>query len=301
MKNIHQRAVILMEALPYIKSYHGKTVVIKYGGGAMTSAELKEKIASDIVLMKLVGIRPIIIHGGGPEITNFMNRLDLEVEFVDGLRKTTAETMDVVKMVLVGKVNKELVSLINRHGRMAVGLSGDDGNLLVARKKVHEPDLGFVGEIEQINSKILLDLLDDGYIPIIASIGSGENGESYNINADTVAAEVAAAVGADKIIFLTDVEGLYRDYGQEHTLISSLDHKECAAMVASGELEGGMLPKVQGCLRALEAGVGRAHILNGTTPHAMLLEIFTNEGIGTMIHPTGENSVDVDLSIKVDI
>ena len=162
-------------------------------------------------------------------------------------------------------------------------------------------DLGFVGEIEQINSKILLDLLDDGYIPIIASIGSGENGESYNINADTVAAEVAAAVDADKIIFLTDVEGLYRDYGQEHTLISSLDYKECATMVASGELEGGMLPKVQGCLRALEAGVGRAHILNGTTPHAMLLEIFTNEGVGTMIHPVGESSVDVNLSIKVDI
>ncbi len=301
MKDIHQRAAILMEALPYIKSYHGKTVVIKYGGGAMTSAELKEKIASDIVLMKLGGIRPIIIHGGGPEITNFMKRLDLEVEFVGGLRKTTAETMDIVKMVLVGKVNKELVALVNRHGRMAVGLSGDDGNLLVARKKAHEPDLGFVGEIEQINSKILLDLLDDGYIPIIASIGAGENGESYNINADTVAAEVAAAIGADKIIFLTDVEGLYRDYGQEHTLISSLDYDECAALVDSGKLEGGMLPKMQGCLLALEAGVGRAHILNGTTPHSMLLEIFTDEGIGTMIHPVGEPAVNIDPGIKVDV
>ncbi len=299
MKNIHQRAVILMEALPYIKAYHGKTIVIKYGGGAMTSAALKEKIASDIVLMKLVGIRPIIIHGGGPEITGFMNRLDLEVEFVDGLRKTTSETMDIVKMVLVGKVNNELVSLINRHGRMAVGLSGDDGNLLVARKKVHETDLGFVGEIERINSQLLQDLLDDDYIPIIASIGAGESGESYNINADTVAAEVAAAVGADKIIFLTDVEGLYRDYGQEHALLSTLNYDECAAMVNSGEIEGGMLPKVQGCLRALDAGVERAHILNGTIPHSMLLEILTDEGIGTMISRSGSPSQAVP-DIKVD-
>jgi acetylglutamate kinase len=283
MKDIHQRAAILMEALPYIKAYHGKTVVIKYGGGAMTSAELKEKIASDIVLMKLVGIRPVIIHGGGPEITNFMVRLDLPVEFVGGLRKTTAETMEVVKMVLVGKINKELVSLINRHGRMAVGLSGDDGNLIVAEKKQHEPDLGFVGEIKRINSRLLNDLLNDDYVPVIASIGVGTDGESYNINADTVAAEIAAAIDADKIIFLTDVEGLYRDYGKKHTLISALTHQDCAAMIAGDEIAGGMLPKVQGCLRALEAGVGRAHILNGTIPHAMLLEIFTNEGIGTMI------------------
>lgn len=283
MKNIHQRAAILMEALPYIKAYHGKTVVIKYGGGAMTSETLKESIASDIVLMKLVGIRPVIIHGGGPEISNFMKRLDLPVEFVDGLRKTTAETMEVVKMVLVGKINKELVSLINRHGRMAVGLSGDDGNLIMATKKQSTPDLGFVGDITRINSHLLNDLLDDGYIPIIASIGAGENGESYNINADTVAAEMAAAIDADKIIFLTDVEGLYRDYGQEHTLISALTYDECRALVTEGVLAGGMLPKVEGCLRALDAGVGRAHILNGTLPHSMLLEIFTNEGIGTMI------------------
>lgn len=283
MENIHQRAIILMEALPYIKAYHGKTVVIKYGGGAMKSDELKEKIASDIVLMKLVGIRPVIIHGGGPDITNFMTRLDLPVEFVGGLRKTTAETMEIVKMVLVGKVNKELVSLINQHGRMAVGLSGDDGNLIVADKKIHEPDLGYVGEITQINSRLLTDLLNDDYVPIIASIGAGASGQSYNINADTVAGEVAAAVNADKIIFLTDVEGLYRDFGQEHTLLSSLTYTQCADMIEKNEIEGGMLPKVQGCLRALDAGVGRAHILNGTTPHALLLEIFTDEGIGTMI------------------
>lgn len=284
MKNLHQRAEILMEALPYIKAYHGKTVVIKYGGGAMTSEALKESIASDIVLMKLVGISPVIVHGGGPEITGFMNRLNLPVEFVGGLRKTDAEAMEVVKMVLVGKINKELVSLINRHGRMAIGLSGDDGNLILARKKPHEPDLGFVGDIEQINAQVLLDLIDDDYIPVIATIGAGRGGESYNINADTVAAEVAAAIKADKVIFLTDVEGLYRDLAQEHTLISALSYNECKDMISAREIEGGMLPKVLGCMRAIEAGVGRAHILNGTIPHAMLLEIFTDEGIGTMIN-----------------
>jgi acetylglutamate kinase len=249
----------------------------------MTSAALKESIASDIVLMKLVGISPVIIHGGGPEITAMMNRLDLPVEFVGGLRKTDAEAMDIVKMVLVGKINKELVAMVNRHGRMAIGLSGDDGGLIAASKKQHEPDLGFVGEVDSINARVLSDLIGDGYIPIIASIGAGGRGESYNINADTVAAEVAAAIKADKIIFLTDVEGLYRDFAQKHTLISALTYAECKTMVDDKEVEGGMLPKVRGCMRAIEAGVHRAHILNGTIPHAMLLEIFTNEGIGTMI------------------
>ncbi len=283
MKDLHKRAEILMEALPYIKAYHGKTVVIKYGGGAMTSAALKESIASDIVLMKLVGISPVIVHGGGPEITTFMNRLDLPVEFVDGLRKTTSETMDVVKMVLVGKVNKELVSLINRHGRLAVGLSGDDGGLIMARKKEHKHDLGFVGEIDSINAKVLHDLIDDDYIPIIASIGANEDGQSYNINADTVAAEIAASIQADKIIFLTDVEGLYKNLETKQNVISSLSFEESREMIEAGRVQGGMLPKVQGCARAVEAGVKRAHILNGTVPHALLLEIFTNEGIGTMI------------------
>ena len=283
MKDLHQRAEILMEALPYIKAYHGKTVVIKYGGGAMASADLKESIASDIVLMKLVGISPVIVHGGGPEITAMMKRLDLPVEFVGGLRKTDAEAMEVVKMVLVGKINKELVSLINRHGRLAVGLSGDDGGLIAARKKAHEPDLGFVGEVDRINARVLNDLINDGYVPIIASIGAGSAGESYNINADTVAAEVAAAIEADKIIFLTDVEGLYQDPEQEQTLISALSLDECRRMIAGKRIEGGMLPKVAACTRAIEAGVPRAHILNGTIPHAMLLEIFTDEGIGTMI------------------
>jgi acetylglutamate kinase len=272
-----------MEALPYIKAYHGKTVVIKYGGGAMVNDSLKESIASDIVLMKLVGISPVIVHGGGPDITAFMNRLDLPVQFVGGLRKTDAQTMEVVKMVLVGKINKELVSRINQHGRMAVGLSGDDAGLIMARKKTHEPDLGFVGDVDSVNGRLLADLIKDGYVPVIASIGAGPKGQSYNINADTVAAEVAAEIKADKIIFLTDVEGLYRDLKQEHSLISVLADDRCREMIANGEIEGGMLPKVKGCLRAIEAGVGRAHILNGTIRHSMLLEIFTNEGIGTMI------------------
>jgi acetylglutamate kinase len=290
-----------MEALPYIKAYHGKTVVIKYGGGAMVNDALKESIASDIVLMKLVGISPVIVHGGGPDITAFMGRLDLPVEFVGGLRKTDAQTMEVVKMVLVGKINKELVSRINQHGRMAVGLSGDDAGLIVARKKEHEPDLGFVGEVDSVNGRLLADLIKDGYVPVIASIGAGPGGQSYNINADTVAAEVAAEIKADKIIFLTDVEGLYRDFKQEHSLISVLSHDHCREMIAGGEIEGGMLPKVKGCLRAIEAGVGRAHILNGTIQHAMLLEIFTNEGIGTMISRADAAGADITASSALEL
>lgn len=283
MKEIHKRAEILMEALPYIKAYHGKTVVIKYGGGAMVSSDLKESIASDIVLMKLVGISPVIIHGGGPEITAFMQQMQLPVKFIQGLRQTDATTMDVVKMVLVGKINKELVSLINRHGRLAVGLSGDDGNLIRARPKTDPPGLGFVGEVERVNTKVLTKLVEDDFIPVIASIGAGPNGESYNINADTVAGEVAAAIKAHKVIFLTDVEGLYRDFNNPASLISSLSLAHCQELVSKGQIDGGMLPKVLACIKALEAGVKRAHILNGTIEHALLLEIFTNEGIGTMI------------------
>lgn len=283
MQEIHKRAAILMEALPYIKAYHGKTVVIKYGGGAMISPELKESIASDIVLMKLVGISPVIVHGGGPEITAFMAKLNLPVKFINGLRQTDAATMDIVKMVLVGKVNKELVSLINRHGRLAVGLSGDDGNLIMAEPKIEPAGLGYVGEVKKVNTKVLTDLIADDFIPVIASIGAGPDGKSYNINADTVAGEVAAAIKADKVIFLTDVEGLYQDFNDKETLISSLSLKECEAMVQANKIEGGMLPKVLACIQALKSGVKRAHILNGTTEHALLLEIFTNEGIGTMI------------------
>lgn len=283
MKDILKRAEILMEALPYIKAYHGKTVVVKYGGGVMTDNALKKSIASDIALMKYVGISPVIIHGGGPDITAFMNRLGLPVEFVGGLRRTSAEAIEVVKMVLIGKVNKEIVGRLNSHGKMALGLSGDDGGLITAQKRSGEPDLGFVGEVTDINRAMLVDLIEDGFIPVIASIGAGEDGASYNINADTVAAEVAKALVADKIIFLTDVEGLYENPQDAATLVSEASVAECEALVKAGHLQGGMLPKVKGCITALRAGVERAHILNGTTPHALLLEIFTDEGVGTMI------------------
>ncbi len=278
------RAEVLVHALPYIKDYYGKTVVIKYGGGAMVDEALKESVATDIVLMKYVGINPVIIHGGGPEITSVMKQMNKEVKFVGGLRVTDKETMELVKMVLVGKTNKEIVRLINRHGRLAVGISGDDAGLILAKKfEIEGVDLGFVGEVEKINSEILLDLVGDGFIPVIASVGVGEDGESYNINADYVAAEIASALEADKIIFLTDVDGLYRDFNDKGSLISELSLNEATSMIEKGDIEQGMLPKIEACAKALKKGVNRAHILNGTTAHSLLLEIFTDEGIGTMI------------------
>ncbi|RJQ54688.1 MAG: acetylglutamate kinase [Actinobacteria bacterium] len=272
-----------MEALPYIKQYYGKTVVVKYGGAAMTDDSLKASITSDIVLMKLVGMNPVIVHGGGPEITKLMERLGKPVKFVDGFRVTDEETMDLVKMVLVGKINKELVSLVNQHGKFAIGVSGDDGGLIQARKKVSEHDLGFVGDVEAIEVNVLNNLIEDGYTPIVASIGVGADGKSYNINADAVAAHIAAAMRADKIIFLTDVQGIYADFEDKSTLIGELSLEEAKQMVDGGQLSEGMLPKIGGCIGALEAGVNRAHILNGTIPHALLLEVYTREGIGTMI------------------
>ncbi|MDI6799386.1 MAG: acetylglutamate kinase [Actinomycetota bacterium] len=278
------RAEVLVHALPYIKDYYGKTVVIKYGGGAMVDENLKKSVATDIVLMKYVGINPVIIHGGGPDITEVMKKMNKDVKFVGGLRVTDKETMELVKMVLVGKTNKEIVKLINRHGRLAVGISGDDGGLILAKKMMIEGvDLGFVGEVEKINSDILVDLIDDGFTPVIASVGVGRDGESYNINADFVAAEIASALSADKIIFLTDVDGLYADFSDKASLISELTLNESKAMIEKGGLGEGMLPKLKACAKALDDGVNRAHILNGTTPHSLLLEIFTDEGIGTMI------------------
>ncbi len=278
------RAEILVHALPYIKEYYGKTIVIKYGGNAMIDEKLKESVATDIVLMKYVGINPVVVHGGGPEITKIMKKMKKDVKFVKGLRVTDKETMELVKMVLVGKVNKEIVGLINHHGRIAVGVSGDDAELIVARKFVlPDVDLGFVGEVEKINSKILEKLINDGFTPIIASVGVGSDGESYNINADLVAAEIAAALKADKLIFLTDVDGLYKDFTDKSSLISELSLKKCDEFIESGKLDEGMLPKVKSCARALKGGVKKAHILNGTILHSLLLEIFTDEGIGTMI------------------
>lgn len=283
--DMHDKAAILMESLPWIKRAWGRTVVIKYGGAAMTDERLRHSVAADIVLMRLVGINPVIVHGGGPEITAYMKRLEMPVEFVDGLRVTTPEAMELVRMVLVGKVNGDLVSAINAHGRLAVGIAGDDGNLIRATMK--DERLGRVGEVTAIDTTVVGNLIDDGFIPVIASVAAGDDGGSFNINADLVAGEIAAALGAEKVIFLTDVDGLYADFTDKGSLISALDFAEAESMLAGGTLASGMIPKVGACVHALRRGVERAHILNGTIPHALLLEIYTNEGVGTMI--TGES------------
>ena len=281
MQEMFDKAAILMESLPWIKRAWGRTVVIKYGGAAMTDEALRHSVAADVVLMKLVGINPVIVHGGGPEITRYMLRLEMPVEFVDGLRVTTPEAMELVRMVLVGKVNGDLVSAINAHGRLAVGISGDDGNLIRATQK--DPRLGRVGDVTAVDTAVVTNLIEDGFIPVIASVGAGDDGGSFNINADLVAGEIAAALGAEKVIFLTDVDGLYADFSDEGSLISALTFDEASSMIDRGELASGMIPKVGACVHALRQGVSRAHILNGTIPHALLLEVYTDEGIGTMI------------------
>jgi len=283
MKDLLAKAATLMEALPWIKDAWGKTVVIKYGGSAMTDPVLRDQVADDIVLMKLVGVNPVVVHGGGPEITSFMDRLGMPVEFYDGLRVTTPEAMEIVKMVLVGKVNKELVSAINAHGRYAVGLSGEDGNMVQAT--VRDERLGRVGEVTEIDTTVLDNLIEDGFVPVVATVASGDDGGSFNVNADLVAGRLAAELHAEKCIFLTDVDGLYRDFSDKSSLISALTPAQAEAMIAADLLEGGMVPKVAACLHAVHAGVRRAHILNGTVPHALLLEVYTDEGVGTMIAP----------------
>jgi acetylglutamate kinase len=285
MQALLDKALTLTEALPWIKRTWGRTVVVKYGGSAMTDPAMRASIAEDVVLMKLVGVNPVIVHGGGPDITAYMQRLGLPVEFRNGLRVTPPEAMEVVKMVLVGKNNKDIVSDINSHGRYAVGISGDDGNLIRARQL--DPELGMVGEVTGIDTTVVDNLIGDGFVPVVATVGAGEDGSSYNINADTAAGEIAAALGAEKIIFLTDVDGLYADFTDKGSLISALSLEQARSMLAAGEVEKGMLPKVQACVRALEGGVSRAHILNGTTPHALLLEVYTDAGVGTMITRNG--------------
>ncbi len=280
------KAETLTEALPWIKRTYGRTVVIKYGGAAMTDPLLREQVAADIVLMKLVGINPVIVHGGGPEITGYMERLGLPVEFYDGLRVTTDEAMEVVKMVLVGKVNKEFVADINSHGRLAVGIAGDDANLITARQRSER--LGRVGDVTAIDTTVVLNLIEDGFIPVIATVAAGEDGGSYNINADLVAGELASALDADKVIFLTDVDGLYADFTDKSSLISALSLEQAEELMMNDALEGGMVPKVAACVHAVRGGVKRAHILNGTVPHALLLEVYTSEGVGTMIAPAEE-------------
>jgi acetylglutamate kinase len=290
MREVYRKRVeTLLEALPYIRMFSGKTVVIKYGGAAMSSADLKDEFATDIVLLRYVGIRPIIVHGGGNEVSTFMDRLDLPVKFIDGLRVTDPAAMEIAKMVLVGKVNKEIVGLINQKGAQAVGLGGEDGLLLSAQRLERRGadgallDLGLVGEVHAVNTD-LLRLLEDDYVPVVASVGAGPDGESYNINADTVAAAVAAALRAEKVIFLTDVEGLYADFDDPQSLISECTDDEVRALMESGSISRGMIPKLEAVLAALEAGVRSAHIIDGRVAHSVLLEILTEDsGVGTMI------------------
>lgn len=272
----------LLEALPYIREFHGKTVVVKYGGAAMTDAALKEDFARDIVLLKYVGLNPVVVHGGGPEITGYMQRLGIDVKFVDGLRVSDAETVEIAKMVLVGKVNKDIVQRIGRHGQAAVGLSGDDGRLLRVSKQ-HAPsgaDIGFVGKIERVDVDVLNHIAQD-YIPVIASVGADRDGTSYNVNADEVAGAVARAMGAYKVMFLTDVEGWMRDPADPDSVVSEARADEVEA--ALGSISGGMRPKLQACLDAIHGGVTFAHIVDGRVPHSLLLELFTDAGIGTKI------------------
>ena len=281
-----QRAEILMEALPYIQEFHGKTVVIKYGGAAMEQTDLKAPFARDVILLRCVGINPVIVHGGGPQIGAMMKRLGKESRFVGGMRVTDEETVEIVEMVLVGRINKEIVGLINLHGGKAVGLSGKDGDLVRARRLGHRlpsgetVDIGLVGEVEAINPAPIRLLEQNGFVPVIAPVGVGAAGETYNINADLVAGHIAAALQAEKLVHLTDVGGI-RD--QDGTPLSTLTKKDAARLMEAGVIEGGMLPKVESSLRALEGGTAKAHIIDGRIPHAILLELFTKEGIGTEI------------------
>ena len=281
-----QRAEVLIEALPYIRAFQGKTLVIKYGGAAMEQADLKEQFAKDVLLLRLVGIRPVIVHGGGPQIGALMKRLGKEPRFVGGMRVTDEETVQIVEMVLVGKINKEIVGLINLHGGRAVGLSGKDASLLRARKRLHRMpdgtsvDIGLVGEVEAVNPEPIRLLEENGFIPVIAPVGVGESGETYNINADLVAGDVAAALSAEKLIHLTDVTGIN---GEDGRLVSTLTKRDAERLIKAGVIDGGMLPKVESSLRALTGGAQKAHIIDGRVPHAILLEVLTKEGIGTEI------------------
>lgn len=283
MNYTSEEAGILVHALPYIQAFSGKIIVVKYGGNAMIDDELKRGVARDIALMHCVGMKPILVHGGGPEINSMMSRLGKEPKFVNGLRVTDAETMEIVEMVLAGKTNKGIVSLLGCAGVKAVGLSGKDAGLIAAKKTKGDVDLGFVGEVTSIDPAILTDMLEHGYVPVVCSVTDDADGHSLNLNADTIAGEIAASVGAEKLITMTDVTGIYGTFGDDSTLISELCVSDAQKMIASGKIGSGMIPKVNACIRALEGGVPRTHIIDGTKPHALLMEIFTDTGIGTMI------------------
>lgn len=277
-----EKAGVLTEALPYIQSFAGKTIVIKYGGHAMNNPQLEELVLKDIILMKLVGMNPVIVHGGGPAIDQWLKKINIEAKFINGLRVTDEATMEVVEMVLAGKINKGIISLINSFGGKAVGLCGKDGRLIEAEKIKSCDDLGLVGEVVRINPGIIQTLTEEGYIPVVSPIAAGPNGETLNINADYVAGALGGALKAHKLVLLTDVEGIYLGEGPE-SLVSRLTQTEIHQLIRQGIIKGGMIPKVESCLSALEKGVENVHIIDGRKPHSLLLEIFTKEGIGTMV------------------
>jgi acetylglutamate kinase len=281
-----EAAQILTEALPWIKSITGKTIVVKYGGAAMTDEKLRADVMSDIVLLKIIGANPIIVHGGGKDISRAMDEAGLPVEFIDGQRVTTDEGMDVVRAILAGKVNQQLVRALNEHGNFGVGVNGIDGGTIIAEPVSDE--LGRVGRIKRINSQFLKDLVEADYIPVIASVAIGNDGGYCNVNADVVASEIAAAVGATKILFLTDVDGLYMDFEDKSTLISNLTVEEARHLVDEGLVSSGMIPKLNSCIRSLDGGVDRAYMINGTVPHSILIELLTRAGVGTAVYVEGD-------------
>ncbi len=283
IQEVLKKAEVLIEALPYIQKFNRKIIVVKYGGSAMSNEELQKNVIKDVTLLKLVGFKPIIVHGGGKEISRWVGKVGKEAEFVNGLRVTDAETMEIAEMVL-GRVGKQLVTMVQELGVKAVGISGKDGGLIQVEKKFSDgKDIGFVGEITRVNPKILYDLLEKDFLPIVSSVGLDENFATYNINADDAACAIARAVGADKLVFLTDIEGLYGDINDKSSFIPRLTASEADAMIEGGMIGGGMLPKLGNCTAAVKNGVNKVHILDGRIPHCLLLEIFTNEGVGTMI------------------
>lgn len=287
------RAATLVEALPFIRRFAGKVVVVKYGGNALAGTsghDALDVFARDIVLMRLVGMRPVVVHGGGPQISDLMTKLGKESEFRNGLRVTDAETVDIARMVLIGQVNPQIVSAINVHGDFAVGVSGEDGGLI--RAVARDPDLGYVGDVVRVNPAVLDRLLEDEFIPVVATVGTDEDGQAYNINADTVAGEVAVALGAEKLVYLTDVEGLRRDVDDVGSLIRQTTPDELDGLIADGTIAGGMIPKVASCVDAVRRGVRRAHILDGRIEHVLLLELLTLEGIGTMVEEIGDDNME---------
>ena len=293
MIDAEKKAGILVEALPYIQEFYGKTIVIKYGGNAMINEDLKHKVMEDVSLLKYVGMRPVIVHGGGPDITQFLRKVGKESAFVSGLRVTDQETVEIAEMVLDGKVNSDIVNMLNCRGVKAVGLSGKDAGLIRATKKLAtvydeagkqaNVDIGYVGQVDSIDTSILDTLLDNGYIPVIAPIGVGDDGESYNINADYVAAEIAGALQAEKLLLLTDTEGVYKDFEDKDTFISTLTVAEAKDYIKTGIISGGMIPKIEACLKSIEGGTNKVHIIDGRQPHSIILELMTSSDIGTQV------------------